>query len=217
MGLFSKKEDCPVCGGEVKGMFLTQIANKKTLCKNCGKRISMNEDLLKTASPEFVRQHLVYRQQNAEKFASLYWDNEYTSIPGFKFGVNLTERVIYMIHDKLNDEDNPVVFSFDQVMDYELYRLKKKVDSVEEEGPTALESGLTVLAAVSDLISKDNTNDVDYFKLKLKTTDPYWENIELKISFTRSQLYGFYGFADEMKTICQILKKIVRREDVSVL
>lgn len=212
MGLFSKKEACPVCGGEVKGLFLTKIANKETLCKNCEKQISMDKKLLKTASPAFIRQHLEYRRQNAEKFASLYWDNVYTDVPGFKFGVNFTYGVIYMIHDKLNDDDNPVLFSFDEITDYELCRLNKKVDGVEDAGPTSLESMLSILDEIADFITKDKKNEVDYFKLKLKTTNPYWENIDLRITFMESRLYGLHGFAGEMKEICQILKKIARRE-----
>lgn len=69
MGLFTKKEACPVCGGEVKGLFLTKIGDKKILCKKCSEPISMQEDLLKNATPEFIREHLEYRRKNAEKYA----------------------------------------------------------------------------------------------------------------------------------------------------
>lgn len=55
MGLFSKKDLCPVCNGEVKGLFLVKIGDKQTLCKNCSKQISMNKSLLETATPNFTK------------------------------------------------------------------------------------------------------------------------------------------------------------------
>lgn len=66
MGLFSKKEACPVCGGEVKGLFLVKIGDKKILCKNCSKQVSMSRDLLENAAPEFVKEHLDYRRKNKD-------------------------------------------------------------------------------------------------------------------------------------------------------
>ena len=68
MGLFGKKEACPVCGSEVKGLLNKKIADKKTLCKECSNQVSMTKELLKTATPEFMKAHLEYRQKNALKF-----------------------------------------------------------------------------------------------------------------------------------------------------
>lgn len=41
MGLFGKKEACPVCGGEVKGLFNKKIGDKKVLCKECSNQVWM--------------------------------------------------------------------------------------------------------------------------------------------------------------------------------
>lgn len=215
MGLFSKKEECPVCGGEVKGLFLVKIADKKTLCKQCSEQFSMNEELQKMATPEFARAHLSYRKQNAQKYAAAFWDREYT-VPGLRAGVDLTSRLIYLVHDDMNDKENPVIFSFDQLTRYELYRLKKKVDSADMEGETKLETGLTAVAAVTEFVKMGDSNATDYFVLKLTTTEPYWENIELKMRFTRSQLHGPFGFYREMQDFCQMIKQIVRREPVCI-
>ena len=50
MGLFHKKEACPVCGGEVKGLFHKKIGGKKALCKDCSAQVSMAKELLKDAT-----------------------------------------------------------------------------------------------------------------------------------------------------------------------
>lgn len=213
MGLFSKKEACPVCGGEVKGLFLTKIGNKQILCKNCSGPISMNKELLKNATPEFIREHLNYRRKNAEKYAALQWDTKFTLIPGLQVGIDRAGRAIYLIHDDLHDDkENPVVFSFGQLTGYELLRRKTTVDDLETTGRTVLETGLTALAEAARTVSNENSENYDYFQLKLTTTDPYWSEINLRINFRLDELYGFNGFSDEMVELCRMLKSIINRE-----
>lgn len=215
MGLFGKKDPCPVCGEEVKGLFLLKISGKQTLCKDCSRQVSMQEELLKTATPEFVRQHLAYRRQNAEKYNSLHWDVEYKDVTGLKVGVDLSGRCIYIVHDKLRDEDNPLVFSFDQLIGYELYRLNKKVDDADTPGITALDTAISFVADLGRLVKKDTSN-TDYFRLRLTTTDPYWQEMDLKITFTTGQMKGMFGFAPQMEAIGQLFKHIVRKEPVNI-
>lgn len=215
MGLFGKKDPCPVCGEEVKGLFLLKINGKQTLCKDCSRQVSMQEELLKTATPEFVRQHLVYRRQNAEKYNSLHWDVEYKDVTGLKVGVTLSGRCFYIVHDKLRDEDNPLVFSFDQLTGYELYRLNKKVDDADTPGITALDTATSFVADLGRLVKKDTSN-TDYFRLRLTTTDPYWQEMDLKITFTTDQMKGMFGFAPQMEAIGQLFKHIVRKEPVNI-
>lgn len=212
MGLFSKKEACPVCGGEVKGLFLTKIGDKKVLCKTCSKQVSMHKALLETATPEFIKEHLDYRQKNAEKYATHRWTVKITSIPGLQFGMDEAGQAIYLIHDNLHDEKNPVVFSFDQLTGYELLRRKKKVDGMKNTGKVELETVLSTLGGIAWMMDSEKNNSVDTFHLKLTTTDPYWEEIDLKIDFTDSQFYGLGGFAEDMQQVCQLIKSIIRKE-----
>lgn len=219
MGLFSKKEACPVCGGEVKGLFLVKIKDKKPLCKNCSKQVSMSKDLLENATPEFILEHLAYRRKNAERYASHSWTVRVNSITGLIFGLDEAGQAIYLIHDDFHDdEENPVVFDFDQLTGYELYRgKKKKLDGMEDFGSIPLETGLSALGEFARIAGGNREDHVDSFHLKLTTTDPYWEKIDLKIEFTSSQLNGqtgFGGFADDMKRVCQTIKSIIRKQSV---
>lgn len=217
MGLFSKNEPCPVCGRDVKGMFLTKIGDKKTLCKDCSKQVSMNKELLKNATPEYIREHLAYRRQNAEKFAGQSWNVQYDQVPGLKFGVDEAAGLFYLAHDDMHDEDNPVVFSFDQLTGYELYRATKKVDDADIPGETKLESARSTLSGITNVVSKESR--YDYFKLKLTMSDPYWPEVEIKINFNLDNLYGlsFYKpFDKQLKAICQMFKQIIRKEPVDI-
>lgn len=205
MGGFSGKRPCPVCGGEVKGVLLTKIAGGQTLCSDCSLRVCMSEELLKIAMPEFIEEHLAYRQKNAERRSSLHWDREYNGIPGLWIGVDLKKRAFCLVHERLHDADNPVIFSFDQIIGYELYRRNKIVDDADTPGGTALESGS---------MSPGAGEGSDYFRIKLTTTESYWREMELEISFYADELYGYGGFGKEFREVCQLFKKLARRESV---
>lgn len=215
MGLFSKKDACPVCGEEVKGLFLVKFGDKQTLCKTCSGQVSMNKSLLATATPEFIKEHLDYRRKNAEKYAAHHWTVKITSIPGLEFGMDEAGRAIYLIHDDLHDDkENPVVFTFDQLTGYELFRRKKKLDGMEDTGRVVLDSTLSALGTIATFVGNKNST-VDSFHLKLTAADPHWPEIDLKIEFTNTQLHGLGGFARDMQQVCQFIKSIIRREPIS--
>ena len=193
MGLFRKKEACPVCGGEVKGLFHKKIGGKKALCKDCSAQVSMAKELLKDATPEFIKEHLEYRRENALKYNALHWEAKYDA-RGTKMGVDPGAGFLYLVDADMDDSDNPVVFSFDQITRYELYRLNKKVDDSDKD-----------------------KNSNDYFRLLITTTEPYWPELKLEIYFdSPDDIYGFGGFGDDLERMCQVLKSAARREPVAI-
>lgn len=215
MGLFGKKEACPICGGEVKGLFHKKIGGKQALCKDCSAQISMSKELLKNAAADYVKEHLEYRRKNAEKYNALRWAVEYNA-RGTKLGVDPGAGFLYLADADMDDEDNPVVFSFDQITHYELYRLNKKVDDSDTPGETRLESVLSTLGGIAKLVGKDSSG-ADYFRLVLTTAEPYWPELELRINFdSPDDLYGFSGFGDDLKKMCQVLKRAARKESVTI-
>ena len=215
MGLFHKKEACPVCGGEVKGLFHKKIGGKKALCKDCSAQVSMAKELLKDATPEFIKEHLEYRRENALKYNALHWEAEYDA-RGTKMGVDPGVGFLYLIDADMDDSDNPVVFSFDQITRYELYRLNQKVDDSDTPGATALESTLSALSGIAKILDKDK-NSNDYFRLVITTTEPYWPELKIEIYFdSPDDIYGFGGFGDDLERMCQVLKSAARREPVAI-
>ena len=215
MGLFHKKEACPVCGGEVKGLFHKKIGGKKALCKDCSAQVSMAKELLKDATPEFIKEHLEYRRENALKYNALHWEAEYDA-RGTKMGVDPGVGFLYLIDADMDDSDNPVVFSFDQITRYELYRLNQKVDDSDTPGATALESTLSARSGIAKILDKDK-NSNDYFRLMLTTTEPYWPELKIEIYFNSpDDIYGFGGFGGDLERMCQVLKSAARREPVAI-
>ena len=213
MALFGKKEACPICGGEVKGLFNKKIGGKKTLCKECSEQVSMTKELLKNATPEFMKEHLQYRKENALQYNSLQWEAIY-DIPGTKMGVDTKAGCLYIKDTDLDSYDNPVVFSFGQITRYELYRLTKRVDDSDTPGETKLESTLSMLSGLAKMLDKDKRSR-DYFRLIITTTDPYWPEIELQVNFdSPDDIYGFGGFGADLEGMCQVLKHAVRKEPI---
>lgn len=208
MGLFGKKEPCPVCGSEVKGLFLKKIGGKKTLCKECSNLISMPEDTIKNASVELAKENIEYRKDNVAKYHALNWDTVYNDIPNLRVGVDSAARALYLVHFDLNTEfDYPLVLDFDQLKDYRLCRGKKKtkLDDMSDEGPVVMETLFSVLKSFSNGMQ----SDTDWFYIQLKTTDPYWPDLELKITFDIDKLHGPFGFGKQLEAVCNTFKGII--------
>ena len=217
MGLFGKKEPCPICGGEVKGLFNNKVEGKK-MCKACSGLVSMHPDILRATTVDSLRTHLEYRRQNLEKFNSLQWDTKISVWGDLKVGVDLNARCLYLIHVDMDDFENPVVLSFDQLTYYELYRMTSRVDDSDTPGATALESTLSVMSGIAKMIDSEKNNSDDYIRLVLHTSEPYWPRIEVRFSFTNpDHLYGMGGFAPDLTRVCQLFKRAIRKETITVV
>jgi len=129
-------------------------------------------------------------------------------------GVDAGAGFLYIRDANMDDFDNPVVFSFDQITHYELYRLNKKVDDSDTPGPTPLESTLSAVVSIAKILDKDK-NSQDFFRLVITTTEPYWPELEFKIRFdSPDDVHGFGGFGGDLERMCQVLKHAVRKEQV---
>ena len=88
------------------------------------------------------------------------------------------------------------------------------MDDSDTPGETQLESKLSALSSVAKLLDKDKRS-TDYFRLMLTTTEPYWPEIEIRINFDNpDDIYGFGGFGEDLKMMCQVLKSAARKEQV---
>lgn len=63
MGLFSKKDPCPICGGAVKGLLPTKVEGQ-AICKECSKDIDLPDGVLNRMTLMDFREYLTFRQQN---------------------------------------------------------------------------------------------------------------------------------------------------------
>lgn len=65
MGLFSKKEPCPFCGGKVKGLFISKIEGRH-ICKDCYGAVDLPEDVLENMTLDGFRGYMAFRAENGQ-------------------------------------------------------------------------------------------------------------------------------------------------------
>lgn len=128
MGLFSKKDDCPICGNAVKGLFNAKIKDKIVLCQDCSRKIKMDTTMLPFQSVDDIKAHLAYREENRQKFASFSVSRE-QKVNGNLLRIDDDQKLWYFAP---KNATNPPLFRFDEVIDYEL----------TEDGETITKGGL---------------------------------------------------------------------------
>ena len=63
MGLFSKKDPCPFCGGKVKGLFASKIGGQH-ICNDCYGWVDLPEGAEKNMSLDDFRGYMAFRTEN---------------------------------------------------------------------------------------------------------------------------------------------------------
>ncbi|MDN0031499.1 hypothetical protein [Oscillibacter ruminantium] len=213
MGLFGKKDKtpCPLCGGEVTGLFKTKIGGKQEICRECADKISMQKELLKNAGVEFVREHLAFREEQAKVYATLHFTHSFNFDNSLTVEADEQNRLVAIGVRDFNSWTHPLVFSYDDLTGYELWLQKKKLDDDKTSGETF---AMSVSSALTKLVSTGSGNDTQFYTLKLKTANQYWPEMEILISVPKDLKYE--GYQNNMAGIGQMLKCIVRKEPFSM-
>ena len=207
MGLFGfgKKEPCPVCGAEVTGILASKIAGGKALCSHCDDLSCMPKAMLKTATPEFMREHLAFREEEVKTFAAMEHTYEF-DYKGKTIWIVVDEgkRLIAVELAEWNSRGNPVILRYEDIIGYELYRGKKKMDDDKTPGKTYSHT----LGTVAVNLLSDNSPG---FTLKLKTKHKYFGDMVLDVCdppYRKDK--GKYD--DDMNVIGYLFKCMARGE-----
>lgn len=116
MGLLGKlfeKKECDICGGEI-GLLGNRKLEDGNLCKKCAALLSPFMTDRRQTTVEGIRQHLAYREQNAQQVPSL----RATRILGNGTKVYLDEEknVFWVTRSSRWNEENPDIIPLSQVM-----------------------------------------------------------------------------------------------------
>ncbi|MEG1448164.1 MAG: DUF4428 domain-containing protein [Oscillospiraceae bacterium] len=65
MGLFSKKEPCPICGGKID-VFFPQKIEGQLVCDNCYDKLDVQEEILNSFTMSDFKEYLSYYEQNQQ-------------------------------------------------------------------------------------------------------------------------------------------------------
>ena len=116
MGLFSK-ESCIVCGGKVNALTKAKTA-EGSVCSSCLSLCSPNfVSNIKNKNVSEIKMHIEYIKENQE----LYKNFQATDTVGKLFFVDKSKRLFHVPAPAVSIYNKtPIVYSFDNIVDYEL-------------------------------------------------------------------------------------------------
>ena len=190
VGLFGKKELCPICGQPVSRVFKMRIKDKVALCDDCGVKVAMDLDKIPFQSVEDIKKHFAYRDQNKVIFDSFHISRE---LPAGDMVIRVDDEknLWYIDANKYyckNPQINPEIFRFDEIIDYEL---SEDGETVSKGGiGSAIAGGMLfgdVGAVVGGVTGKKKTKTViDSMKLRVSLRNQY--RTSLSIEFVKPGL-----------------------------
>lgn len=167
MGLFSKKEVCPVCGKKIKGDVLIKIKDNVPLCRECSAAINMDTMMIPYQTPDSIRVHLDYREENQDKFDSFESNLDLKAGTAI-FRVDESQKLWYCTTNKR--DKNPPVFTYDEIEDYQY------TENGEPFVPEEKKSGLAALFG-----GKKEPIMIHSMKLHIDLSNPYTHNIDIEM------------------------------------
>lgn len=206
MGLFSKKEPCPICGGKIDIFFPRRIEGQ-LVCDHCYDKLDVQEEILNSFTMSDFRTYLSYYEQNQQlrvRFHTTY------SLDYSVFGNDMVfdfDNKLFCTDDKLNKlilsgkdvvsitirEDNSPLF--------ECTRSQiRKYQSAVTERALQMAPQLTQMAANRRLardmerLTRDEDRGARYipsvdmpepfqkFYIHMKLDHPYWQDMRFEVS-----------------------------------
>lgn len=131
MGLFGRKEVCPVCGKKIKGDVLVRIKDNVPLCRECSAMVNMDAALIPCQTVEDMKEHLDYRARNLEKFERFQttWEAKAGSS---LFCIDEVQKIWYCTWNRR--DKNPPVFTYEEISGFQYLEDGQPVDWKEKKG-----------------------------------------------------------------------------------
>lgn len=167
MGLFSRKEVCPVCGNKIKGNVVLTIANGMSLCQTCSGMIRMDAKMIPEQTPEQIREHLKMRELNQKKVDE-FEANQEIKAGIWRICVDESQKLWYCSKNK--KDENPQLHGYDEIIGCEFWIDGEKYEEQEPE-----KKGL------SALFSKKDPEVVASMKVIISLDNPYISQYEVEM------------------------------------
>lgn len=167
MGLFSKKEVCPVCGRKIKGDLVIKIKDNVPLCRDCSAMVNMDATMIPYQTPEDIRRHIAYREKNLEKYEA------FESTLDLKAGSSLlkvdeTQKIWYCTRNK--KDKNPPVFTYGEIAGYQYLENGEPYAEEEKKGGFGSLFG-----------GKKEPVMIRSMKIHIDLNNPYTPNIDIEL------------------------------------
>lgn len=113
---FGAKKTCPICGGNIKGLFNTKIKDKVTICVECRSKADMDFNLFELQDVDDMKRHLEYREKNKINYENFKTTRE-LKVHGYYFREDSNNKLWYYSIEK--NPVNPPLFQYSEIADYE--------------------------------------------------------------------------------------------------
>ena len=167
MGLFGRKEVCPVCGKKIKGDVLIRIKDNVPLCRECSAMVNMDAAMIPFQSAEDMKEHLAYRARNLEKYERFQttWEAKAGSS---LFCVDEVQKIWYCTRNRR--DKNPPVFTYGEISGFQYLEDGQPVDWKEKRG------GLGALFR-----EKKEPVMLHSMKIHIELENPYTKYIDIEV------------------------------------
>lgn len=229
MSLFGNKKKCPICGRDITGILNMQIKDKKAICKDCRKLISMDLNLIPIQTVEDIQEHLEYRKLNAEKLKDFKITREIEISNGIMlkksyFRIDENNKMWYYVEE---NDINPPLFTYDSLIKYEII---EDGDSITKGGLGGAVVGGTLFGGTgaivgSNIASKTNYSVIKVLKIKIMLNNKYHSTIEINIlpqgESCKANSFSYNMYKKTISDITVLLDKILyennkRHENIQI-
>ncbi|MCC8140924.1 MAG: hypothetical protein LIO56_00035 [Lachnospiraceae bacterium] len=112
MGIFSKKEICPICGRPIKGDVRIKIKDNVELCQVCSSEIEMDAAMIPNMTVEDIKEHLAYRKENQQAMEQ-FKATRSADAGSYKLRADDCMRLWYCTNDR--SDRNPPLFKYSEL------------------------------------------------------------------------------------------------------
>lgn len=203
MGLFGGVEVCSVCGGKISGLIKSKICDG-FICAQCIKKCSPLSSSLNLKSSTDIRHHIQTRSDNLAKSQSF----TPTDAVGDYLKIDRNSRTWCC---PFSDKKNPDIFSFSDLIDYEL--VEDGISVTKGGLGSAVVGGIAfggVGAIVGGGLGKKQKDVTNKMSVNITVQNEFISKIEIPLITTEAKKGGFiYKTSKECANKIVSLFKIV--------
>lgn len=174
MGLFTKKDVCPVCGRKIKGDVLVKIRDNVALCQNCSAMINMDTALIPNQTAEDIKEHLDYREKNMDKFIRFEPTQEVKAGATVLY-VDELAKLWYCSRNR--KEKNPPIFAYSEL---------SGMQYLEDGQPAETEEKTGLLGSLFG--DKAGSKTIRSMKIRIDLDNPYTKTVDIEMIAPNSEL-----------------------------
>lgn len=217
MGLFTKKI-CPICGNEAKGLASVKISDNQKLCANCAVKMDMEFSMIQFQTVDDIKEHLKEREANQIEYNKFKPTNEKKAL-GILFREDANMKKWFFSYEK--NPTNPTLFSYDQIVDYEL---TENGESISKGGLGSAVAGGILFGGVGAVVGgitgkKKVTTEIKNMTLRVSLNHKYKNQLIMNLiplgTSVKSNSMSYNLYKHQANDIISFLDGLCKKASIS--